>query len=68
MNMLMPCPVYRQSALSRGFHVDSLRELARLYTEHRFITADEADTFMEELPTISDTVDEPQARYRSTFS
>ena len=39
MNMLMLCPV----SLSRGFHVDSLRELARLYTEHGFITADEAD-------------------------
>ena len=56
-----------QSALSCGFHVDTLRELARLYTEHGFITADEADSFMEELPTISGTVDEPQARYRSTL-
>ena len=37
-----------QSALSRGFHIESLRELARLYIEHRFITADEADTFMAE--------------------
>ena len=32
-----------ESALSRGFHVDSLRELATLYTEHGFITEDEAD-------------------------
>jgi hypothetical protein len=43
-----------QSALSRGFHVDSSRELARLYIEHRFITADEADTFMADIPTIND--------------
>ena len=50
-----------QSALSRGFHVDSLRELARLYTEHDFITEDEADCFMAQLPTISDSIDEPQA-------
>ena len=49
------------SLQSRGFHVDSLRELARLYTEHGFITADEADCFMAEIPTISDTIDEPQA-------
>jgi hypothetical protein len=51
-----------QSALSRGFHIDSLRELARLYIEHRFITADEADTFMAEIPTINDSIDEPQAQ------
>ena len=50
-----------QSALSRGFHMDSLRELARLYTEHGFITADEADCFMAEVPTIGDSIDEPQA-------
>ena len=50
-----------QSALSCGFHVDSLRELARLYTEHGFITADEADCFMAEIPTMSDNVNEPQA-------
>ena len=37
-----------QSALCRGFDIESLRELARLYIEHRFITADEADTFMAE--------------------
>ena len=43
-----------QSALSHSFHVDSLRELARLYTEHGFITTDEADCFIAEIPTISD--------------
>ena len=37
------------SALSRGFHVDSLRELATLYTEHGFIAEDEADCFMAEV-------------------
>ena len=51
-----------QSALSRGFHIDSLREPARLYIKHAFITEDEADTFMAEVPTISYTVDEPQAQ------
>lgn len=35
MNMLMP-----SSALSCGFYVDSLKELAILYTEHGFITED----------------------------
>ena len=49
-----------QSALSRGFHMDSLRELARLYTEHGFITDDEADSIAE-VPTIDDSVNEPQA-------
>ena len=50
-----------QSALSHGFHIDSLRELAILYTEHGFITADEANCFMAEIPTIGDGIDEPQA-------
>ena len=49
------------SALSRGFSVDSLRDLARLYTEHGFITEDEADSFMAEVQTIDDSVDELQA-------
>ena len=40
-----------QSALSRGFYMDSLRELARLCTEHGFITADEADCLMAEVST-----------------
>ena len=48
-------------ALSCGFHVDSLRDLARLYTEHGFITEDEADCFMAEVPTVGDNIDEPQA-------
>ena len=52
-----------QSALSRRFHIEYyLRELARLYIEHRFITADEADTFMAEVPTINDSINEPQAQ------
>ena len=57
--MPMSCPAYTQH--SRGFSVDSLRDLARLYTEHGFITEDEADSFMAEVPTIDDSVDEPQA-------
>ena len=32
-----------QSAVSRGFHTDALRELARVYMEHGFLTEDEAD-------------------------
>ena len=59
MNMLMPCPVYSLLCLV-DFTFDSLREPARLYIEHAFITED-ADTFMAEVPTISYTVDEPQA-------
>ena len=49
-----------ESALSHGFRVDSLRELATLYTEHGFITEDEADCFMAEVPTFADSIDEPQ--------
>ena len=47
--------------------MDSLRELARLYTEHGFITADEAYCFMAEIPTVSDTIDEPQAHVTDQF-
>ena len=48
------------SALSRGFHVDSLRELARLYTGHGFINEDESDCFLADLPTIGNDIDEPR--------
>ena len=41
--------------------MDSLRELVRLYTEYGFITADEADCFMAEVPIIGDSIDETQA-------
>ena len=41
-----------KSALSHGFHIDFLRELARLYPKHDFITEDEPDCFMAEVPTM----------------
>ena len=58
-----------QSALFRSFYIDSLRELARLYIEHGFITADEADCFMAEVSTIfGDSIDEPQAHVTDHIS
>ena len=41
--------------------MDSIRELAALYTEHGFITADKADCFMAEVTTIGDSRDEAHA-------
>ena len=39
-----------QSAVSRGFHTDALRELAQVYIEHGFLSEDEADMFLSKIP------------------
>ena len=49
-----------QSAVSRGFNIDSLRSLARLYVEHKFITDEEADGFLSGIPVLGEKDDEPQ--------
>ena len=49
-----------QSALSRGFHLESLRALAQVYVEHGFLTENEADLFLADIP-ILDEHDEQEA-------
>ena len=49
-----------QSAISRGFHTDHLRSLAQLYIEHGFLSEQEADTFLSDIPVLG-MQDEPQA-------
>ena len=49
-----------QSAISRGFHTDQLRSLAQLYIEHRFLSEDEADTFLSDISVLGEH-DEPEA-------
>ena len=49
-----------QSAISRGFHTDQLRSLAQLYIEHGFLSEDEADTFLSDIPVLGEH-DEPEA-------
>ena len=39
-----------QSPISRGFHTDQLKFLAQLYTEHGFLSEQEADTFLIDIP------------------
>ena len=48
-----------QSAVSRGFHTDALRELAQVYMEHGFLTEDEADVFLTEIPVLGER-EEPE--------
>ena len=45
-----------QSAISRGFNIDALRALAKLYLEHSFITENEADAFLSDIPVIGETL------------
>ena len=47
-----------QSAISRGFHTDQLRSLAQLYVEHGFLSEDEVDTFLGDIPVLGER-DEP---------
>ena len=49
-----------QSGISHGFSVEALRSLAQLYVEHRFLTHDEADTFLSDIPVPWER-DEPQS-------
>ena len=48
-----------QSAVARGFHTDALRQLAQLYVQHGFLTDDEADIFLSEIPVLGER-EEPE--------
>ena len=50
------------SASKRGFSIQSLRELAHLYVENDFISCDEADTFLSQIPVVGEKEFEPQAK------
>ena len=52
--------LFIQSAISRGFHTDALRSLAQLYIEHAFLSEDEAETFLTDIPVLGER-DEPEA-------
>ena len=43
-----------QSALSRGFHIESLRSLAQLYVEHGFLSENEVDLFLADIPVLGE--------------
>ncbi len=43
-----------ESATSRGFSIESLRALAQVYVEHSFITDDEADTLLSDIPVLGE--------------
>ena len=43
-----------QLAISKGFHTDQLRSLAQLYIEHGFLSKDEADTFLSDIPVLGE--------------
>ena len=49
-----------QSVISRGFHTDQLRSLAQLYIKHGFLSDEEADTFLSDIPVLGEQ-DEPEA-------
>lgn len=49
-----------QSGISRGFSVEALRSLAQLYIDNGFLTHDEADAFLSDIP-IPGERDEPQS-------
>ena len=48
------CLMSMQSALSRGFHLESLRALAQVYVEHGFLTENEADLFLADVPILGE--------------
>ena len=54
---------HSKSAISQGFNIDSLRTLAKLYVEHSFITENEADAFLSDIPVIGERDMEPQVKF-----
>ena len=46
--------------MSRGFNIEALRSLAELYIEHGFLTHDEANTFLSDIP-VPGEHDKPQS-------
>ena len=42
------------SALSRGFNLEYLRALAQLYIDHGFLTQNEADLFLADIPVLGE--------------
>ena len=44
------------SAIFQGFNIDSLRAPAKLYVEHSFITENEADASLSDIPVIGETL------------
>ena len=50
-----------QSAISRGFNIESVRSLAAIYIENRFLTEDEADVFIFTIPVAEECKVEVQA-------
>ena len=49
-----------QSAVSKGFSIEALRELAQLYVDHSFLIQGEADTFLADIPVIGERDFEPE--------
>ena len=43
------------SAISHGFHTDALKPLAQVYIEHGFLSENEADIFLSEIPVLQET-------------
>ena len=43
-----------QCALSRGFYLDSLITVAQLYINHGFLSENEADLFLADIPVLGE--------------
>ena len=52
-----------QSTIFRGFNTDSLSALPKLYIEHSFITENEADTFLSDIPVIREIDIESRVKF-----
>ena len=53
-------------AVKRGFTLDSIQSIIKIYLEHQFLDEDEADTFLSSLPIGSSIKEEGKRSYRST--
>ena len=51
---------YNVDAVSKGFSIEALRELAQLYVDHSFLIREEADSFLADIPVIGERDFEPE--------
>ena len=52
------CDKHLDAMSSAWFHTDALRQLAQVYIEHGFLTEDEADIFLSDIPILGETEEE----------
>ena len=58
----LDCMSSLQSSVARGFSIEALRLLAKLYIDHGFLSDNEAHSFLADIPVLGEKDFEPQGK------